>query len=454
MNTLSEVLPHLSEQKKELDSLRPLTPEQVGRIDQHFRLLLNYHSNSLEGNSLDYGETKMVVLHGMTANGKPLRDHFEIIGHNEALKWIGGLIDGQEPLTERFIRELHVMVLKERHRKEVQTPDGGRGHAWVEVGQYKDKPNHVQTSTGEIFYFASVEDTPIRMRELVGWFNEEARKAELHPLLLAAELHYRFVRIHPFDDGNGRVARLLLSFSLLRFGYSHLVVRTETKADYLTSLEAYDDGNKEVFYQFLAEALSESMKLMLKGAKGEPLEEEEDWKKRLRVLQQSIAEDPVPTEARSGELLALRLKDSFIPVYKELVAALKPFDTVYEKKGHEPDRYIGGDYNVPGVTEKMLIGELSQSTLKSFSFQLRWEAMKNSGAESFGNGVSISFNCKRKFVYTITTSETDGAFIKNRYVDPLTEAQRKHLVNTVARRLVQRLENQFNEVQRLKNEEL
>src|SRR6476620_9543803 len=92
--------------KNELDSLRPLNGEQEGRIMQKFRLDWNYHSNHLEGNSLTYGETKALILHGITAQGKPLKDHFEITGHDEAIKWIDDVIKEERPLTEHFIREL------------------------------------------------------------------------------------------------------------------------------------------------------------------------------------------------------------------------------------------------------------------------------------------------------------------------------------------------------------
>lgn len=99
--------------KKQIDALRPLKPEDEVRIMQKFRLDWNYHSNNLEGNSLTFGETKALLLFGITAQGKPLQDHIEITGHNEAVNWVLDIIKQERPLTENFIRELHKLILKE-----------------------------------------------------------------------------------------------------------------------------------------------------------------------------------------------------------------------------------------------------------------------------------------------------------------------------------------------------
>src|ERR1700754_4887082 len=98
--------------KVELDGLRPIDEEREAIIMQKFRLDWDYHSNHLEGNSLTYGETKALILFGITAQGKPLKDHFEITGHDEAIKWVTDVVKQDYPLTETFIRELHVLLLK------------------------------------------------------------------------------------------------------------------------------------------------------------------------------------------------------------------------------------------------------------------------------------------------------------------------------------------------------
>src|SRR5690606_29582399 len=136
--------------------------EDESRIMQKFRLDWNYHSNKLEGNSLTYGETKALLLFGITAQGKPLKDHFEITGHNEAINWVLEILKGDYPLTEHFIRELHKLILKEPYQVDAVSPEGLPTKRWITIGQYKTTPNHVKTKTGEIFYFATPEETPAK----------------------------------------------------------------------------------------------------------------------------------------------------------------------------------------------------------------------------------------------------------------------------------------------------
>jgi Fic family protein len=137
--------------KNELDSLRPLDAEAEARIMQKFRLDWNYHSNKLEGNSYTYGETKMLLLYGLTAGGKPIRDHEEISGHNEAIETIIEVIKDQTQLTETFIRHLHKLILVKPEWIEAKTADGQPTKRLIKVGEYKTEPNHVETNTGEIF---------------------------------------------------------------------------------------------------------------------------------------------------------------------------------------------------------------------------------------------------------------------------------------------------------------
>ncbi len=119
-----ETLEQATQLKARLEDLRPLEAEAEARIMQKFRLDWNYHSNNIEGNSLTYGETKALILFGITAQGKPLKDHFEVTGHNEAINWVLDLVKGETELTEVFIRELHKLLLKESSYKEAQTSDG------------------------------------------------------------------------------------------------------------------------------------------------------------------------------------------------------------------------------------------------------------------------------------------------------------------------------------------
>jgi Fic family protein len=274
--------------KSELDALRPINKEQEDRIIQKFRLDWNYHSNHLEGNSLTYGETKALILFGITAQGKPLKDHFEITGHNEAINWVMDVVKGDYPLTENFIRELHALLLKESYEVDAITPDGKPTKKRINVGSYKTSANHVQTKTGEIFYFATPEETPAKMHDLLVWYNEKIAEAQFNPILLASEFHYKFIRIHPFDDGNGRTARILMNFILMKYDYPPVIIKTEDKANYFGVLQLADAGNIEAFIEYIAENLMHSLQIMIAGANGEDMEQLEDISNKIKALEQKI----------------------------------------------------------------------------------------------------------------------------------------------------------------------
>ncbi|RZJ82990.1 MAG: Fic family protein, partial [Chryseobacterium sp.] len=277
------------ELKQQLDALRPIGKEQEDRIMQKFRLDWNYHSNNLEGNSLTYGETKALLMHGITAQGKPLKDHFEITGHNEAINWIVEIVNGDRPLTENFIRELHILLLKQPYEVDAVTPDGKPTKKIIKVGEYKTSPNHVQTKTGEIFYFATPEETAAEMADLMAWYREKTGDEKLNPILIAAEFHYKFIRIHPFDDGNGRTARILMNFILMKFGYPPVIVKTEDKANYFAALQLADAGNIEAFIEYVARNLNRSLEIMIAGANGESVEEPDDIDKEIALLEKRLS---------------------------------------------------------------------------------------------------------------------------------------------------------------------
>lgn len=327
-----ETLQKAENLKRQLDALRPLDKEAEARIMQKFRLDWNYHSNNLEGNSLTYGETKALILFGITAQGKPLKDHFEITGHNEAINWILEIVKDEAALTEKFIRELHTLLLKESSYKEAQTPEGKPTRRKIEVGKYKTYPNHVITVTGETFYFATPEETPAKMQELIEWFRKEKEKPDANPIILAALFHYRFIRIHPFDDGNGRVARILMNFILMQFGYPPAIIKTEDKENYYAVLRLADTGELEPFIEYINQNLINSLKIMIRGAKGESIEEPDDLDKELALLEGKLRFNNKDQIEKSTQILRDLSEEVFFPLIREFVKVCAKFDRFYLSK--------------------------------------------------------------------------------------------------------------------------
>ncbi len=274
--------------RADLDALRPLAPEQEARVLQKFRLEWNYNSNAIEGNSLTLGETRSLLLHGLTAAGKPMRDHLDIKGHNEAVVALEEFVRSEYPLTEQFVREMHQLLLGEPYHTPAQTAGGQPTRKLIVPGRYKTSANNVLTATGEMFYFASPEETPGRMTDLVDWYRTEEAAPTLHPVALAAEFHYRFVCIHPFDDGNGRMSRLLMNLILLRHGYPMTVIKAADRNRYLAALAEADAGEPEPFLRFIIENVEASLRLMIRAARGESIDEPSDLDKNLALLKKQV----------------------------------------------------------------------------------------------------------------------------------------------------------------------
>jgi Fic family protein len=296
-------LTRIDDLRQQLDALRPtLTPDVLARVFQKFRLDWNYHSNSIEGNSLTFGETVAFLMEGVTAKGKPLKDHLDLRGHNEAIDFLLALVKDDRGITESEIRELHRLILVEPYQVKAQTPDGRPTAKTIQLGQYKTSPNHVETRTGAIHYYATPEETPAKMQELMAWYREN--RETLHPLVLAALFHHKFVAIHPFDDGNGRMARLLTNLLLMQAGFPVIVIKTDEKSGYYGVLSQADAGVTAPLLEFFAEHLIRSLELYLRGAQGEDIADEDDMDKEILLLKASIEASVLARRKLDTETLA------------------------------------------------------------------------------------------------------------------------------------------------------
>ena len=241
----------LTDKKKRLDGFRPLPHALIQNLDDWFRVELTYTSNAIEGNTLSRRETALVVEKGLTVGGKSLIEHLEATNHAHALDWVREQVKRQpDSLKERDILHIHNVILK-------GIDDGNAGH-------YRSVPVRISGS-------AVVLPNPLKVPDLMQAFAKWlASEHELHPVKLAAEAHYRLVTIHPFVDGNGRCARLLMNMLLLMSGYPAAIIRKRDRLAYIESLEkAQLGGSKEDYFNIIAKAVDRSLDIYLKAATGE-----------------------------------------------------------------------------------------------------------------------------------------------------------------------------------------
>lgn len=234
----------IDELKGQIDSFRPFSTNVTKSLHDKLVVEWTYNSNAIEGNTLTMSETK-VVLEGITVGGKSVVEHLETINHKEAILFIEDLIHNKEQLTEWNLKNIHTLILKEidntssgKYRKENVLISGAK---------------HIPPKHYDLDYL---------MQKLLNEYQKEW--TDLHPIIKATLLHGEFVKIHPFIDGNGRTARLLLNFELMKHGYTPIIIRHDRRAEYYEVLDlAHTTMDYGPFINLVSEFVIESEELWL-----------------------------------------------------------------------------------------------------------------------------------------------------------------------------------------------
>lgn len=238
----------LIEKKGELNGYRPLNRDLVKNLEEWFRIELTYTSNAIEGNTLTRQETALVVEKWLTVGGKTLVEHLEATNHAAALDWVKKAVsDGDVRVTERDIFKIHEMILK--------------GIDDDNAGRYRVVPVRI---SGSRVVLPNAAKVPVLMEEFWDWLGT----TELDVIDMAVEAHYRLVRIHPFVDGNGRTARLLMNMILLKGGYPAGLIRKEDRLRYIMGLEkAQLGGDKMDYEEVIYEGIGRSLDIYLEAVR-------------------------------------------------------------------------------------------------------------------------------------------------------------------------------------------
>jgi Fic family protein len=448
---LKILLQEISLLKNEIDKLRPISPDIERRIMQKFRLDWNYHSSNIEGNTLTYGETKALILNNLTAKGKPLKDHLDIKGHNEALLLLDDIIKENREISEYFIRELHVIILKESYFNKSITTSGQVVERRIEVGKYKTQPNHVLTQTGEIHYFANPEETSAKMFDLVDWYRTISKDVDVHPLVTASLFHYRFISIHPFDDGNGRLARILMNLILMQNGYPPAIIKTEKKEDYYRALQYADSGDEYHFIEYIGEQLKNSLELYLKGAKGENIEDITDVDKQIDLLKAQLngqKEKQIISKVQLSDMYQASVR----PLLLKALKKLEKFDELFFSKEIICWSFGSGNTvkSIDGLVNEMdkrIHG--NNSTIGEVGFDYKLMEFKKTENVNFETQISlrISFN-QYNYISIYSLPETFDK-INISYENPTIGLEVESvIVNSMAKYILDKITLKMNQINR------
>jgi Fic family protein len=250
----------LTRKKQQLDALRPLSAALVRNLEDWFKVELTFTSNAIEGNTLTRRETAVVIEKGLTVGGKSLKEHLEATNHAHALDFVRALLKKKpSQLTEKDVLAIHAIILK--------------GMDDENAGQYRRVAVRI---SGAAVVLPNPRKVPQLMDDFMGWLTT---KHHLHPVMFASEAHYRLVTIHPFVDGNGRTARLLMNLVLMMAGYPPAIIRKRDRLAYIGALEkAQLGGSKEPYEKIIARAAERSLDIYLKAAQGDasPLDMDTD----------------------------------------------------------------------------------------------------------------------------------------------------------------------------------
>ncbi|MEE9351406.1 MAG: Fic family protein [Thiotrichaceae bacterium] len=228
--------------KNKLNSLRPLPPNSVKSLHEQLVLDWTYNSNAIEGNTLTLKETK-VVLEGITIGGKSMREHFEAINHKEAIDYVEAIIADEEPFSEHVIKSIHQLILKN-----IDNENAGvyRKENVLIAGAEHKPPDHMLVAE--------------QMTALM----EDYSQFKGHPVERAAQLHSDFVKIHPFVDGNGRTARLLMNLDLMKAGFQPVIIKAANRLVYYEALDKGHTKNQmNDFLQLVVDAEKDALKAIL-----------------------------------------------------------------------------------------------------------------------------------------------------------------------------------------------
>ena len=295
LNMNENILKSIEGKKRELDNYRPLSPDIVKKLKEQFLVEWTYNSNAIEGNTLTLQETELVINRGLTIGNKSLREHFEAINHKDCINLIEKYVQKKEHLSLEIIKELHRLILKNIND--------------VQAGVFR------QTNV-RILGAVHIPPAPIKIERLVmdfiNWFYENKRTIPVPEL--AALVQYKFVCIHPFIDGNGRTARLLMNLILMQNGYPPAIILNLDRKKYYRVLRQADLDKPEEYIDFIGKSIERSLIIYLNAIKPADASNEKQGYIRLKEAAKycKYSMEYLSLLARTGKLPAVKIQRNWM----------------------------------------------------------------------------------------------------------------------------------------------
>ena len=266
-----KLTPNLSKALKVADELKEEIEVQQSKangnlkkaIQDKLRYAWTYNSNAIEGNQLTLGDTIFFLQEGLTVSGKPLKDFLDAQNHSEAIDYLSGVVQGDLPIDTHLLRSINQILLK--HVDYIFGKDalGKPIQKKMYAGEYKKEPNYVLQMDGTIHTYVEPFDVSPQMEDLCKWIDAKLNKQ--HPIITASVAHYNHVRIHPFQDGNGRGSRILMNLILMRQHFTPAIIEVSKRREYLSCLKAADKGDLIPFTEFAIDSVNQTQRVVLEA---------------------------------------------------------------------------------------------------------------------------------------------------------------------------------------------
>jgi Fic family protein len=294
-----KLLSSIEGKKRELDKNRPLNPSIARKLQEQLALEWTYNSNAIEGNTLSLHETQVVLEQGITIGGKSVNEHLEAINHKNGIEFLRKIINQKEELSETAIRDCHRIILK--------------GIDDLEAGAYRR--TNVRIVGARLIPPQAIK-VKNQMSDLLSWYYKN--KHTLPPAVLAAQFHYKFVCIHPFIDGNGRVARLLMNLILMAKDYPPVIILKVDRKRYYRVLNEANAGNDEPFEDFIGRSIERTLIIYLNSIRPNTSEKQGFISLKKASKYCDYSQEYLSLLARKGKLSAIKLNKEWVTTREAL----------------------------------------------------------------------------------------------------------------------------------------
>lgn len=339
MTNLENLLLEVDQNQLRIKKFGVFDSKILQKINYKLRLDWNYYSNRMEGGTLTRSETRSVMVGNLDVKGKPFKDVAEMNGHDQIVLDVLKMSKGEYRISEKRIKEIHSAIMYEENLELKK-----------QIANWKSIPNEIINYKDEKISFTMPFDVPNQIHDLLNTVNSQydqftKQSLNQHPVVVAADFHLKFVSIHPFYDGNGRMSRILTNILLMSYGFPSVIIKEDAKKGYyqlLADIQAYG-GNPELFYAFIAERVLESQQLILSALEGKEIEEADDIDKEISMFKRELdTKELVGTIKKSNEVIAELYLNHLKFFVDHLIEKHKQLDDLFAE--NSVDRMVNNSY--------------------------------------------------------------------------------------------------------------